>query len=303
MSLLDRRLLLFTGKGGVGKSSVVAGLALHAAAAGKRPLVVELGHRASLQGLLEVEAVGPRPTEVCSQPPVWAVNIDPQHALEDMIYAQVKVRRIARGICKNRLLQRLFAAAPAVSELVCVDTIAELERTSENGEPKFSPIIVDLDATGHALMFLDLPRVMRQLLAGPLRKVVDDAAELFVDRERTALCLVTLPGEVPVEETLDLCRRLEQSEIRPSLIFANRVPSPPLSPDLVPAYQQLQKLGLPHPAWSALAHRMHMHQNARTALARLAQQSPLPIVELPEIAPGRSGLAQLGAAAAKGVCT
>jgi len=294
--LQGRRLLLFTGKGGVGKSTVVASVALAAANQGKRPLIVELGHRASMQGVFGSGPIGHQAQEIVAQPSIHALNLDHQLALEDTIHAQVKVRRLARGIRKNRLLQRLFDAAPAVRELVTLDKIHRLERETKAGKPRWDPILVDLDATGHAMMFLDLPRVMRQLLAGPLRRVVDDVTHLLTDPAQTALCLVTLPGEIPVEETVELYNHLQSCEVLPSVVFANRVPGQPLAPDLKSVVHTLKSTIATGqlPGLTALEHRVEVYESAQNALCNLRAGTQLPVVELPEVVPNRAGLATLG---------
>ncbi|MGB1274336.1 MAG: ArsA family ATPase [Nannocystaceae bacterium] len=295
--LQGRRLLLFTGKGGVGKSTVVASVALAAANQGKRPLIVELGHRASMQGVFGSGPIAHQPTEIVAHPSIHALNLDHQLALEDTIHAQVKVRRLARGIRKNRLLQRLFDAAPAVRELVTLDKIHRLEReTTKTGQPRWDPILVDLDATGHAMMFLDLPKVMRQLLAGPLGRVVEDVTHLLTDPAQTALCLVTLPGEIPVEETVELYQHLQTCEVLPSLVFANRVPKQPLATDLKPLVHTLKSSTEPSglPGLTALEHRLEVYESAQNALATLRTSTQLPVIELPEVLPNREGLQTLG---------
>ena len=86
------RLSLFTGKGGVGKSTVVAAVALEARRRGLRPLVVELGHRASMQSIFGAGRIGHAPTEVA--PGVHASNVDLEHALADYVAAPRKRRSI-----------------------------------------------------------------------------------------------------------------------------------------------------------------------------------------------------------------
>jgi anion-transporting ArsA/GET3 family ATPase len=76
-------LQLVTGKGGVGKSSVVAALALRAAKRGKRPLIVELGHRATMQSIFGMDALGHAPVEVGGG--VRAMNIDFRAAISDYV--------------------------------------------------------------------------------------------------------------------------------------------------------------------------------------------------------------------------
>ncbi len=205
----DRRVQLFTGKGGVGKTSVVLGVALEAARRGHRPLIVELGHRASVCSLLEVDDVGYTPREI--HPGVFAMNMTLDEALEDYITDQIRVRRVARAATQNQSLRRFFHAAPAVSEVVTLHTLSKLAEGKKKGVPPFHPILVDLDATGHALMFLELPRVFEGLAeSGPLRTLLDGFSKLLRDARTTVLHLVTLPLELPAQETMELYEALRE---------------------------------------------------------------------------------------------
>ena len=105
----QHRVQLFTGKGGVGKSSVVAAVALAAAEAGHRPLVVELGHRATMETLFEAPAIGYEPTPVGDG--VAALNMELDEALTDYIAAQVRVRGVAKRVVANETLRRLGRSA------------------------------------------------------------------------------------------------------------------------------------------------------------------------------------------------
>jgi anion-transporting ArsA/GET3 family ATPase len=93
------RLQLFTGKGGVGKSSVAAALALALARSGQRPLLVELGHRASMQSVLGSGKIGYEPHEAARG--VWAMNIDFEPALIDYLSEHVRVRAIGKAIAET----------------------------------------------------------------------------------------------------------------------------------------------------------------------------------------------------------
>src|SRR4051812_36808391 len=99
--LFARTLQLVTGKGGVGKSTVCAALAVEAARRGRRPLVVEMGHRASLRGVFDEASIGYEPALVA--PGVHAMSLDPDRALLDYVTAHVKARGLAR---------RILASAP-----------------------------------------------------------------------------------------------------------------------------------------------------------------------------------------------
>ena len=244
--LLDRRLLLFTGKGGVGKSTVVAALAVEAASRGKRPLIVELGHRASMRTIFAAPELGHAPRPVGEGREIWAANLDFEEALVDYVveHARFLGRSAARTITGNRALHGLFRAAPAVRETVMLNKLRLFERHETRGRPTWGPILVDLDATGHALMLLDMPQILDGLLAdGPLRGLVEVLTGLFTDPARTLLNLVTLPAEVPVQETLELYARLDRGRgVQLGAVFVNQVPRPPLRRELRPLLPGLARL-------------------------------------------------------------
>ena len=208
LDLLDHRFLLFTGKGGVGKSTLTAALAIEAAARGLRPLVVELGHRATMRSIFGVEAVGITPRAVGHG--VHAMSVEFEQSVVEYMAQHIPSRRTARAIVSNPVLDRLFKAMPAVGEIATINILRHREaERDDRGRPRWAPILVDLDATGHALMFLELREVVRHLMgAGPMRRLVDEVADTFADPRRTRLNLVTLPEELPVSETLELHQRI-----------------------------------------------------------------------------------------------
>lgn len=228
------RVQLFTGKGGVGKSSIVAAHALACAEAGLRPLVVELGHRATMESIFGVPSIGYEPTDVGGG--VRACNLALEDALIDYVREQVKVRAIARRVVMQPTLRRFFEAAPAVNEVVALRRLSKLEQSDD-----FHPILVDLDATGHALMFLGLADVFEGLVGpGPLRAILDATTSLLRDASRTVLHLVTLPAELPARETRELHARLV-SERRVALgaLVINRVPTLPFDDGELATLEQL----------------------------------------------------------------
>lgn len=299
--------MLLTGKGGVGKSTVAAALAVEAARRGKRPLIVELGHRASMQEIFGVDAIGHAPVALTGG--VHALNLDHDEALFDYVAQTVKIRRLARAVTANPTLGRLFRAAPAVREVLTLDALRALERAVDGrGRPRWDPILVDLDATGHALMLLEMPQVLGRLLSGgPLRRLVDGAIDLFADPARTQLCLVTLPAEIPVQETLELRARLRELGVPVGAVFVNQVPDPPLAaehrallPEVAARAEALRQGALTADlrladralARSDLAHRL---------VAQLRRELDVPLGELPRlpagVPPGSAALQRLGAAA------
>ena len=192
MDVLDREPLtrpvqFFTGKGGVGKSSVIGALATAAARAGRRPLIVELGAHTSSSHVFHGPSVGYEPTEVAAG--VFATRVQFEPALVDYITSRLKLRFVATLVARNNSLRKLFMAAPGVDEIVTLHRVAQLASSD-----RWGPVLVDLESTGHALMFFDLPSVLEVFLKdGPLRQVLDSATELVRDERRCAVHIVTVP--------------------------------------------------------------------------------------------------------------
>jgi arsenite-transporting ATPase len=290
-SLLDRRLLLFTGKGGVGKTTLVAALALESARRGRRPLVIELGHRASMEAVFNVDTIGYAPREVGRG--VHAMNLDFESALEEYFEQHIPIKRVARTIIGNKTLQKFFHAAPSVSEVATLNKISTLEAERvPGGGYRWDPIFVDLDATGHALMLLNLPGVMGGLIGdGPMRRMIDGFSSLLTDPRRTVLSLVTLPLELPAQETVELYTQLrEHHDISLGVLFVNQVPPRPLNPKQAGLLDRLEHrsraVGIDTLVDDvAIARRaMRYHANARGQINRLLRDVEMPMVELPNVA-------------------
>ena len=216
---LTRQVQFFTGKGGVGKSTVLGALATAAARAGQRPLIVELGIHTSSSHLFRSPDVGYEPSEVA--PGVHATRVQFEPALVDYITSRLKLRPIASMVARNRSLRRLFLAAPGVDEIVTLHRVAELA-----ADERWGPVLVDLESTGHALMFFDLPSVLEVFLKdGPLRQVVDSATALVRDESRCAIHIVTVPEPLAVNETIQLFATLrDRQDLHLGYLFINRIP-------------------------------------------------------------------------------
>ena len=216
---LTRPVQFFTGKGGVGKSTVLGAVATAAARAGKRPLIVELGIHTSSSQLFHGPIVGYEPAEVA--PGVYATRVQFEPALVDYLTSRLKLRPIATLFARNTSLRRLFMAAPGVDELVALHRVAQLA-----ADERWGPILVDLESTGHALMFFDLPGVLEVFLKdGPLRQVLDSASALVRDEQRCAVHIVTVPEPLAVNETIQLYERLrEHKDLHLGCLFINRIP-------------------------------------------------------------------------------
>ncbi|MDP2313876.1 MAG: ArsA family ATPase [Pseudomonadota bacterium] len=207
MKLLDRRVVLVTGKGGVGKTTISALIALRAARAGKRVLLCETSGVTQVPALFRVAGRGYDPVEVA--PRLHTLSITSEAAIEDYVVMQLHFRRLYKLVFRNRVVGPFIDAVPGLHDLIQLGKVFDLERTQLGGRPAWDLIVVDAPATGHGLTMLASPRAMMELtIAGPFHDNARDIAALFEDHARTALVLVSLPEDMPLKETEELYQRL-----------------------------------------------------------------------------------------------
>ena len=224
-SILDKRLVFVTGKGGVGKSTVAAALGIAACRRGKRTIVCEVAQQERISRVFKGEGVGYHETEIA--PGLFAFSIDPQRALEEYLLLQIRIKPLYDLMFKNRIFTYFAAATPGLRELVTIGKIwelAQLDRRVKRGS-KYDLVIVDAPATGHGLGLLRTPKTFGDIArVGPIKRQADTLYNFVTDPDLTAVCAVAWPEEMPVNETLDLQRRLrEDLDMRLDRIFMNGI--------------------------------------------------------------------------------
>ena len=210
VSLFDKRLIFVTGKGGVGKSTVSAALGVAAAQEGKRTIICEVAQQERISSLFERQGVGYHEVEIA--PRLSALSIDPQRALEEYLQLQIRIRPLYELLFKNRIFTYFAAATPGLRELVTIGKVWELaqfDRKVKKGA-KYDLVIVDAPATGHGLGLLRTPKTFGEIArVGPVKRQADTVYDFITDTNLTAVIAVAWPEEMPVNETLDLQRRLK----------------------------------------------------------------------------------------------
>jgi anion-transporting ArsA/GET3 family ATPase len=224
--LFDHSLLVVTGKGGVGKSTVAAALGLAASARGLRTIVVEVAAREDIPRALASNVAGVY-AERSLDERLHHISIDPQRAMEEYLRRALPLGALAALLSRSRIFTTLIAAAPGMRELLTMGKVWELaqhERRARDAEP-YDLVVLDAPATGHGLAMLQAPRTFATVArVGPVAGQGRAIADFLGDPRRTAVLAVSTAEEMPVTETLQLRSQLgEQSGLDLSLVVVNAV--------------------------------------------------------------------------------
>ncbi len=297
-SLLDRSLLINTGKGGVGKTTITAALALVAASRGKRVLVCELNTKERISTLLGAREVGAEVGPIAER--IDGIVVRPAEAMREYALMKLKFRAIYHAVFENRIVSRFLRFVPSLPELVMLGKILFCVR-----EARWDLVIVDAPATGHALTFLRIPQaIIDTVPPGNMRSDAEWMRDILVDPARTAVDIVSLPEEMPVNESLMLAQQMRdvlEMSIGHVFLNATRPPvfdaedrrvldaaqgSDGVDPRLAPALEAARA----HTIRADLSIRYH---------DRLEQELGRPIVDLPLLFPktkfGRADVERIAA--------
>ncbi|HMJ94645.1 MAG TPA: ArsA family ATPase [Thermoleophilaceae bacterium] len=276
-SLLDKRLVLVTGKGGVGKTTVTAALGLVAVRRGKRVVLCEVAEQTRLGGMLE-----PLPEEDLD-----VVSVDPERAKREWLSYQLKSRTLAGLLTASGLFQYLTAAAPGLTELVTMGKIWDLSQLSpRTGGPGYDLTIVDAPATGHGLAMLRAPSTYASIArVGPVGRHAERIDSFIRDPALTGVLTVALPEEMPVNETVEFERALQRElNISIDLIVVNALHPSRFDKDDMRRLDDTEGAGKVARAAIEAARSEHRRAHAeRLQVRRLRRAASAPVHTLPRV--------------------
>jgi len=281
--LLDRRLLVVSGKGGVGKTTVAALLASAAARSGKSVLLVSSDGRGDAAALFGRD--DPEYVEAELAPSLRGLTTGFDPLLSDFVRTAAPLSFVADRILASSTFRYFTRATPGLPELLLLGKIRDvLKRTKgTRRSPRYDLIVLDAPATGHARSLVRIPRaILGTTPAGPLRHVAEDLDRLLADPARSALVVVAEPAAFAAREAEELSAAAAlDAGLATALVVVNRIGRsgrPETLPDV-----DLPLLRLP--------------EIARTGVSRPARPARAPAAEEDDSSKGNEGPQNRSAAA------
>ncbi|MGV9674720.1 ArsA family ATPase [Nocardia sp. NPDC003482] len=220
------RLHYVSGKGGTGKSTVSAALALALAAGGRRVLLVEVEGRQSIAQLFDLPPLPPTETKIATADgggEVVALALDIEHAFLEYLDMFYNLGFAGRAMRRMGAIEFVTTIAPGLRDVILTGKIKECAvRVDKSGSPVYDEVVVDAPPTGRIASFLDVTKAMAEVAkGGPIASQADGVSRLL-HSDQTVVHLVTLLEALPVQETADAIAELTEADFRIGTLIVNR---------------------------------------------------------------------------------
>jgi anion-transporting ArsA/GET3 family ATPase len=201
------KIIIFCGKGGVGKTTLSLSMALRSAESGKKVVVVsshplkELAVAVSLEGMAEAFPTAARN--------LFVVHLNTKELLADEVRKHFPSQWVADAVLNSKLYQSLIEVAPGLKEFHFLVRLQQLAERKASGTPDFDLLLWDAPSSGHFLGTLHAARNFETFLSGPLASAGADLARFFSGASHITLLPITTLEEMAIEETVEMCAKLE----------------------------------------------------------------------------------------------
>lgn len=299
------RLHVVTGKGGTGKTTVAAALALALAAGGRKVLLVETEGRQGIAQLFDVPPLPYEERKVAVAPDggeVYALAIDTEEALIEYLEMFYNLKRAGKALTKLGVIDFVTTIAPGLRDVILTGKVSEsVRRKEKNGQFIYDAVVMDAPPTGRITKFMNVSDEVSNLAkVGPVRNH-GDLVMSVIRSPQTVVHFVTLLEEMPVQETLDGLHDLKETGVPVGSVIVNMERPAVLSEEVLAAaaagelevediIRGLKTSGLEQHAAefaAVLAHEAAEHAQ-RTALERRekARLTHRPLYDLPFLPDG-----------------
>lgn len=216
------RVIFITGKGGTGKTTVAAALALRAAHKGLRTLLVDPASDGRLERLFGTRDSRAGAHRLGDRLDLF--RIDPRQLVEDYFTSMLRFSFLSKRLFESSSFNALTAAAPGITEFLTLEKISGWLESGMTRRRRYDLIVVDGPATGHAIKLLRAPRNLLSMVpGGPIARSAQAQVDLLEDWDRTMVVLVALPEDLAVRETIETATALRDEAFHVARPVINRV--------------------------------------------------------------------------------